>query len=188
MKNRPALFLDRDGVINHNVYYSDTNEWESPRMPEDLQLIEGSLQALKRLSQSYLLFIISNQPSYAKGKTSLENLKMVHNKLISCFEQEEIPIREAFYCFHHPKGIGGNCECRKPSPYFINQAIEKYDIDKQRSIMIGDRDTDLLCAQNAGILFIGILPDHPITEKNQKVSQIGIPSLIHLEKEIKNAI
>ncbi len=169
MKKKPALFLDRDGVINHNVYYSDTDEWESPRKPEDLLLIEGSLEALKSLSQAYLLFIISNQPSYAKGKTSLENLKMVHDKMMSIFELEKIPIQEAFYCFHHPKGFGGSCDCRKPSPYFINHAFEKYRMDKKRSIMIGDRDTDYFCAKNAGIPFLGIRSDDPNSEKNQLV-------------------
>ncbi len=67
-----AVFLDRDGVINKLVYNRLTQEFESPHFEGDLELYPGTLQALKQLKEmGYLLFLVSNQPSYAKGKNLL---------------------------------------------------------------------------------------------------------------------
>ncbi len=183
MKKSPAVFLDRDGVINHNIYYKDTDEWEAPRVPSDLVLIDKSLDGMKKLQkEGFLLFIVSNQSSYAKGKTTLQNLKAIHLQLMTLIVEEKISITDTFYCYHHPKGavpsLSHFCKCRKPSPYFLFLAEKLYPIDLKHSYMIGDRDTDLLCAKQAGVCPIGIQPDHPLTKKNQKTSQSSIKDLL----------
>ncbi len=72
-----AVFLDRDGVINKLVFNSERNEFEPPHSVEDFILYSGVLPFLKKLQENdFLLFIVSNQPDYAKGKTTLENLKI----------------------------------------------------------------------------------------------------------------
>ncbi|MEO0564004.1 MAG: histidinol-phosphatase, partial [Chloroflexota bacterium] len=85
MTERPskrAIFLDRDGVLNELIYYPDFEEDESPRKPEDLRLLPGVPRALRALqSAGWALILVSNQPSYAKGKCSLEDLKAVHKRL-----------------------------------------------------------------------------------------------------------
>jgi D-glycero-D-manno-heptose 1,7-bisphosphate phosphatase len=140
---RPALFLDRDGVLNELVWYGDTREWESPRVPEDLRLLPGAAEAAAALvAAGWPLFLVSNQPSFAKGKTTLEALKAVHVRL-----QEELAraggfLEEAYYCYHHPQGkvpgYAGPCPCRKPSPHFLLEAARAHRLDLGRSWMVGD--------------------------------------------------
>jgi D-glycero-D-manno-heptose 1,7-bisphosphate phosphatase len=160
-----AVFLDRDGVINKLVYNVRTKEFESPHFVKDLKLIPDIIRQLKKLkSMGYLLFIISNQPSYAKGKTSLKNIKAIHEKLHNRFVREGIEFTEYYYCYHHPEGIvrdySGKCECRKPSPYFLLSAKEKYMIDMENSWFIGDQDIDVFCGQAGNVRTILIENAH----------------------------
>jgi D-glycero-D-manno-heptose 1,7-bisphosphate phosphatase len=150
-----AIFLDRDGTLNSLVYYTDTQEYESPRTPEAFTLLEGVETALKQLSASgYHLFLVSNQPSYAKGKTSLENLQAVHVRLVDQLSIQGVQLTEAYYCYHHPKGIVAVlttvCNCRKPGIESLLQARDSYGIDLNQSWMIGDQDTDIQCGIKAG--------------------------------------
>ena len=88
-----AVFLDRDGVINKNIFYKDSNEWESPRNISDFYLLDNVIESLNLLqNHNFLLFIVTNQPSYAKGKTSLEEL--CHPPL---FDILEIPVSFSLY-------------------------------------------------------------------------------------------
>ena len=164
--NRRAVFLDRDGVINHNVYYADTGEWESPRKVADFALMEGVLAALASLQRAeFLLFVVSNQPSFAKGKTSLNDLRAIHIQMERLLSASGIQLSEAYYCFHHPRGtvpeLAGPCECRKPSPHFLLAAARDYGIELPDSWMIGDRDTDIECGHAAGVQTIQVEGDHP---------------------------
>jgi D-glycero-D-manno-heptose 1,7-bisphosphate phosphatase len=149
-----ALFLDRDGVVNHLVYYDSHREWESPRSVADLRLIEGAVEALREVNaRHWLLFLITNQPSYAKGKCSLEELERVHREVLQRLERAAVTISDSFVCYHHPdsKLPGyGPCECRKPSPHFILDAAKRYDVDLSRSWMAGDSDTDVEAGKRAG--------------------------------------
>lgn len=148
MVNR-ALFLDRDGVIDELVYYPSHDEWESPRTRADLRLIPGAAEALREAAgMGWLLFVISNQPSAVKGKTTIEELHAIDRDLRA--QLAGIPILEFFYCYHHPD-FSGPCECRKPSPYFVLQAARQYDVDLSRSWFAGDQDSDIECGQRAGV-------------------------------------
>ena len=152
---RPALFLDRDGLLNDLVFYEDTGEWESPRRPADLRLIPGAAKATAELRAcGWPVFLVSNQPSFAKGKTSLEDLKAVHDALVAHLAEEGAVLDGAYYCFHHPQGrvagYSGPCPCRKPSPFLLEAAAREHGLDLARSWMIGDQDTDVLCGRNAG--------------------------------------
>jgi D-glycero-D-manno-heptose 1,7-bisphosphate phosphatase len=128
-----AVFLDRDGVLNRNIFNPATGEYESPGRPEEFELVAGGLEPLKRLQDAgYLLFLISNQPNYAKGKNTLEELQDVHALLVKSLNEAGIVFADFFYCFHHPHGIvpshAGSCDCRKPSPYFLNKAAEEFGV------------------------------------------------------------
>jgi D-glycero-D-manno-heptose 1,7-bisphosphate phosphatase len=75
---RKAVFLDRDGVVNRNVFYPDSGEFESPRSVEAFELFPWTLEALRRLCDAgYALFIVSNQPNFAKGKSPMEPLQEI---------------------------------------------------------------------------------------------------------------
>ena len=150
-----AIFLDRDGVINHPVLDPKTGEYAAPWNPDDFVLCDGVIESLRvLLNLDYKLFIVSNQPDYAKGKTTLENLKLVHNRMHSVFVKNNITFGDYYYCYHHPKGripeYTKICECRKPGNYFLKQAQIKYSVDLTNSWMIGDRDTDIYCGQSVG--------------------------------------
>ncbi len=151
-----AIFLDRDGVINELIYSSETNEFEPPHKAEDLKIFDGVFEALKDFREAgYKLFLISNQPDHAKGKTSLEKLYEVHAELNKKLTENKILFEEYFYCYHHPEGnVPGysvECECRKPKTYFVNKAVSDYAININESWLIGDRDKDIECGKNSGL-------------------------------------
>lgn len=172
--SRRALFLDRDGVLTEPVWNPATGEYESPHVVADLSMCADIVAPLKQaLSLGFDLFIVSNQPSYAKGKTSLANLLDIARRVEAFFQDAGITFREAFYCFHHPNGIvpgySGPCPCRKPSPHFLYEAAARHHIDLGASWMIGDRDTDVECGQGAGCRTILIL--HPQASAHHGRSQ-----------------
>ena len=140
-----ALFLDRDGILDELVYYESSGEWEAPRRAADLRMIEGIRAPLARfVDAGWLLFIITNQPSAAKGKTSLEELREVNDAVVAALG---VPVTRSYQCFHHP---ADRCECRKPSPFFLREAARDYGIDLAQSWMVGDQDSDLACGRAAG--------------------------------------
>ena len=141
-----GIFLDRDGVINPPVLNLKTNEYEAPSNKEDFKLFPGVIETLKEFQGlNYKLFLVSNQPDYAKGKTTLENLYLVHNKMDAILKENTIIFTEYYYCYHHPSF---ECKCRKPGNLFLTQAGIKYNLDFSKSWMIGDSDVDIFCGQS----------------------------------------
>jgi D-glycero-D-manno-heptose 1,7-bisphosphate phosphatase len=152
---RPAIFLDRDGVLNALVLNPATGRMESPLVPEDFYLLPGVIPALRRLQDSgYLLILVSNQPNYALGKSTWLNLGLIHHKLVTEFVEAGIHFARFSYCLHHPKGVvpgySGSCPCRKPSPWFLFRAREHFGLSLADSWMIGDQPTDTQCGRAAG--------------------------------------
>lgn len=160
-----AVFLDRDGIINELVLNHVTGEYEPPHSPDELVLFPWVIDSLKTLQESgFKLFVVSNQPDYAKGKISLEALHNIHAKLNGILSREGIQIREYYYCYHHPRGVipgySYECDCRKPKPYFLLNAANEYRIDLSHSWMVGDRDTDIECGKRSGVLTILVDEKH----------------------------
>ena len=118
-------------------------------------------ESLKELQENnFKLFLISNQPDYAKGKTSLESLAEVHDELHEKFIENKIFFTRYYYCYHHPEGVVSgysiNCECRKPGNYFVKHAIKEFDLSIQDSWFVGDRDKDVECGKRSGLRTIRI--------------------------------
>jgi D-glycero-D-manno-heptose 1,7-bisphosphate phosphatase len=162
---RTAVFLDRDGVINPNVFYEDTGTYESPRSASAFNLFPDAIESLQELQrQGFLLFLVSNQPNVAKGKSTLEELQGIHAKFQMALDKGKICFAEYYYCYHHPDSsapiYGGPCVCRKPSPYFLKKAAEDHHVDLMRSWMVGDRLSDIECGKQAGVRTILISTDH----------------------------
>lgn len=140
-----ALFLDRDGILDELVFYPSHGEWEAPRRVEDVRMIEGIRAPLQRLIDAgWLLFIVTNQPNVAKQKATLEDVQAVHEHVVQSLG---VTITKSYQCFHQ---ASDRCGCRKPSPHFLREAANEFDVDLTQSWMVGDQDSDLLCGRNAG--------------------------------------
>lgn len=145
-----AVFLDRDGVLNANILNPSTDQYESPLTPEQFTLLPGTIASLRRLQGAgFLLFLVSNQPNYAKGKASMHTLDAIHRKFEMQLKDDRIEFQAFYYCFHHPE-FTGPCVCRKPSPYFLYEARDRFKVSLADSWMVGDRSTDIVCGRSAG--------------------------------------
>lgn len=147
-----ALFLDRDGILDELVYYESSGEWEAPRTPDDVEIIDGVREPLLRLVDAgWLLVIVTNQPSHSKGKVSMQSLLDAHEAVV---ERVGVPIAASYLCFHHPEAsveeLRVACDCRKPGTKFLDDAARELDIDLAASWMVGDQDSDLACGRAAG--------------------------------------
>lgn len=154
--SRPAVFLDRDGVLVEEIFYVHTGEREAPLSAEDVRLLPGVAAALRRLSEAgFALVVISNQGAYAKGKTTLRALWLAHERFVSLLAEQGVRLDGCHYSWGHPDGIvahfSGPSLDRKPGPYNIFVAAAQLDLDLSRSWMVGDRETDVECGRAAGV-------------------------------------
>jgi D-glycero-D-manno-heptose 1,7-bisphosphate phosphatase len=151
-----AVFLDRDGVINRNVFNPATGAHEAPLTAADFSLLPRVREALQQLQRAgFLLFLVSNQPNYAKGKSNLAELNAIDAKFRRELTAIGVKFAAHYYCLHHPEGdVAGysrRCVCRKPSPYFLLRACREFGVARTQSWMVGDRETDVLCGRAAGV-------------------------------------
>jgi D-glycero-D-manno-heptose 1,7-bisphosphate phosphatase len=163
--SRPAVFLDRDGVLVEEVYYSETGETEAPLKAEHVRLIPGAATAMLRIKErGFLLVLISNQAGFAKGKASLRELWHAHQRFITLLADEDVSLDDVYYSYSHPHGVvahfSGPSLDRKPGPYNVLIAAARNDIDLNRSWFVGDRRTDIDCALAAGVKPIWIVDEN----------------------------
>jgi len=152
LKNKQkAVFLDRDGTINHYVGFL--------RNIDEFELIDGVAQAIKKINNSgYLAIVVTNQPVIARGEVTLEELECIHNKMETLLGYEGAYIDAIYFCPHHPhKGYEGEieelkieCNCRKPKPGMLIEAAKDYNIDLRSSWVIGDSKNDIEAGIAAG--------------------------------------
>ncbi len=143
-----ALFLDRDGVINHDSGYTSR--------AENFRFIDGIFElccVAQRLG--YLLIVVTNQAGIGRGYYSEQEYFALTDWMRERFETEGAPITDVFYCpYHSEYGVGyykKDSFDRKPNPGMFLRAMEKHDLDMKRSIMIGDKDSDMQAAIKAGV-------------------------------------
>jgi D-glycero-D-manno-heptose 1,7-bisphosphate phosphatase len=138
-----ALFLDRDGVINVE---RGTFTWKK----EDFLLLRGILKLTKKAQEKgYKIIIITNQSGIARGLYSHQDVKLLHQYMLSLFQEAGVMIDSIYYCPHHPE-FTGKCFCRKPGSLLIERAAAKLEIDTSLSFMFGDKERDLIAGQTAG--------------------------------------
>jgi D-glycero-D-manno-heptose 1,7-bisphosphate phosphatase len=138
-----GLFLDRDGVINQEINYL--------HRIKDVIFIEGIFEICRFYQKNgFQLFIITNQAGIAKGYYSEEDFQNLTDWMNEEFKKEGIQITKVYHCPHHPD-ITGDCSCRKPHPGMILEAQQEFHLDLSKSILIGDKLSDIEAGQNAGI-------------------------------------
>ncbi|MCX7957030.1 MAG: HAD family hydrolase [Endomicrobia bacterium] len=135
----PVVFLDRDGtLIVDKVYLND---------PDGIEFLEGVIGGLKKLYDlGFKLVIVTNQSGVARKLVDLKNLELIHKNIIDILSSSGVEILDILYCPHLPQD---NCECRKPKIGMVKNIIDK--IDKNRSFVVGDKESDVEFGKNLGI-------------------------------------
>lgn len=140
-----ALFLDRDGIINVDKGYL--------YKAEDAEFTKGIFRLLKTAGKlGFDLFVITNQSGIARGMYSESEMNELHEWMSKQLRKEGVLIKKFYHCPHHPD-ISGNCGCRKPEPGMIKNAEKEFGTDISSSVVIGDKESDVLCGKNAGTGF-----------------------------------
>lgn len=151
---RGAVFLDRDGVINRE---RGEHTWRL----EDFEILPDVAPALLELQNAGLAtIVITNQSGIGLGLYTHAEVEKVHRYLHDQLSRHGVQLTGIYYCPHHPNG--GACLCRKPGSLLFERAIARHGVDPLRSVMIGDRERDLIAAQAAGVRGILVAPNAPL--------------------------
>jgi D-glycero-D-manno-heptose 1,7-bisphosphate phosphatase len=152
---RPALFLDRDGVINVDRNYVFRSE--------DFEWVEGAVETIAAFNaRGWWVFVVTNQSGIARGYYSEEQMNELHDWLNKQLSHRNARIDRIYHCPYHEDGTieryRRDSYDRKPKPGMLIQAMTDYPVVKERSFLIGDKPADLEAAKAAGIrgfLFTG---------------------------------
>lgn len=152
-----AVFLDRDGVINIEKDYLCKIE--------DFEFIDGVFETLKVLQEhNFKLFIITNQSGIGRGYYTKDDFEKLTLWMLDEFKKRDISISQVEYCPHGPED---NCICRKPRVGMIENILKNHNIDLKNSWLIGDKSSDIKCANSANIgNTIQVKSGHSFDEKN----------------------
>lgn len=173
--SKPAVFLDRDGVINvDHGYVHDEHDFE---------YIDGVFEAAKAFKDmGYLLVLVTNQSGIARGKFSEDRFLSLTQWMDWNFVDNGVELDGIYYCPHHPEhGIGDykqDCECRKPKPGMFISARDFLKIDMANSVMIGDKAEDMMAAEAAGVgTRVLVRTGKPVTEKGEVLASVVLDSI-----------
>jgi len=144
---RAAVFLDRDGTINEDRGYIGD--------PDDIVLIAEAAEAIKKLNEQGIpVIVITNQSGLARGFYREADLVRVNKRLDALLKAKGAHIDGLYYCPHHPDD---NCECRKPETKLIMEAARDHGIDLTRSVMVGDKTSDMELGLRAAMTRVLVL-------------------------------
>lgn len=144
-----GLFLDRDGTVIEECDYL--------RDPDLVRLLPGAAATLAALaSEGWKLIIVSNQSGVGRGWIAPHQMEAVQRRFLELMQSHGIPITDSYLCTHTPEDL---CQCRKPSPYFLERAAIEHSLDLSASCMVGDREGDILCGRNAACSTIWLRND-----------------------------
>ncbi|SMH51407.1 D-glycero-alpha-D-manno-heptose-1,7-bisphosphate 7-phosphatase [Mesorhizobium australicum] len=157
-RGRPALFLDRDGTINIDTGY--------PSDPEEIVLLPGILPAIRAANAAGLAsVIITNQSGVARGLFGWAEFEAVNRRVVELLSAEGCRIDLVLACAYHEDGKGNlavaDHPMRKPNPGMILRAAEIAGLDLARSIMVGDRESDIDAGRRAGLTNVFLLDGMP---------------------------
>lgn len=135
---RPAIFLDRDGVINQRVTNGYVTAWDQFRF------IDGIDKAVAVMAGLGLpIIVVSNQACISKGLLSESRLEGITRRFVTVLESAGGRVDAVYYCPHKPDDL---CGCRKPKPGLLEQASQDWRIDLSQSVLVGDSSSDLEAA------------------------------------------
>lgn len=172
---RAGVFCDRDGVIIEDIGFH--------YKIEDFKLVKNAIEGLKLL-KGYMLFIVTNQSGVGRGYYKLEDFENFNNHLIKELKKHSIKIEKTYCCPHKPED---NCECRKPKTKFLKDAAKEFNIDLEKSFVVGDKKIDIEMGRKAGCKPILVLTGNGTKEKeNAKADYVAKDLLDAARWIIKN--
>jgi histidinol-phosphate phosphatase family protein len=148
-RRRPAVFFDRDGVLNHDTGYT--------HRVEDLKWIPGAIETIRRMNDTgALVFVITNQAGIARGYYTQADVDRFHAAMVADLAREGAHLDAFYVCPYHPDASietyrHHDHPDRKPNPGMILRALAEWPIDPSRSVLIGDQETDIEAARRAGV-------------------------------------
>lgn len=143
----PAVFLDRDGTINEEVGYLNHIS--------RLKILPGVPKAIKLLKEAgFKVFVITNQSGPSRGYFPASLVDEIHKEIQRRLKSKGTFIDDFFVCLHHPEE---NCSCRKPKTGLLERAFSRYELDPQKSYVIGDKLIDIELARNFNLKGILVL-------------------------------
>jgi len=172
-ESRPGVFLDRDGVLIENVH-TYVREWSHV---EIFPFVPNCLARLKALGLP--VFVVTNQAIVGRGLLPLDQITALHARIIEAIDPQHA-ILQSYLCPHHPDE---RCNCRKPLPGSLLKASREFNIDLEKSFMIGDAITDIEAGLNAKVQPILVLTGRGMIE-SQKFSHLEIPVLPSLSEAV----
>ena len=173
---RKVVFIDRDGVINVDL-------WKYVEKWKEFRFEKGALEALKTLTdKSFNIFIISNQAGVGDGIFSEAAMWQVHEKMIAALAKRDIKIRGTRYC---PHGKKEKCDCRKPKTQLLEKAVANIAFDRKKTYFVGDKLSDLETGKNFGIKTILVRTGYG-QETEEKLTKKLQPD--HVVNNLKDAV
>lgn len=167
-----TAFLDRDGTVNRDVDYC--------RSPEQLQLLPGAADAIRRLAAAdFRCVIVTNQSGVARGYLTEHELARIHATLHQ--QLDSLPLAY-FHCPHHPEDAAGDpgyhrdCACRKPAPGLLHQAcslLAPFGVSLQDGVVIGDSARDLLMGRGLPVKKVLVRSGKPVAEQRRLLEVAG---------------
>jgi D-glycero-D-manno-heptose 1,7-bisphosphate phosphatase len=175
----PALFLDRDGVVNREVGYLSR--------PEQVEFLPGIFD-LCRSAQAigHKLIVVTNQAGIARELYSESDFHLLMQWMIQQFADAQIRLDGYYFCPHHPEhGIGRyriDCSDRKPQPGMLLKAAREHEIDLSRSLFVGDRCSDMQAGAAAGVGKLVLLQGTESAECELAADHVVVTTLAEVKK------
>ncbi|MGY8771141.1 MAG: D-glycero-beta-D-manno-heptose 1,7-bisphosphate 7-phosphatase [Pirellulales bacterium] len=178
-----ALLLDRDGTVNVDTGYIDS--------PEKLQLIPGAAAAIAQANKAGIpVIIVTNQSGIARGMFTEQTLKEIHHRMDELLQEFNAHVDAYYFCPHHVKGTVPEyqqaCKCRKPEPGMLLTAAADLNLDLSKSVMIGDKPSDLEAGINAGCTSVLVRTGNGV--KTEQMPGNSLERKISVENSLASAI
>ncbi|MDD5085390.1 MAG: HAD family hydrolase [Candidatus Omnitrophica bacterium] len=173
MAKKKVVFIDRDGVINHDLIGDYIKHWG------EFSFMPGVLEALKELTDSgFEIIIVSNQAGIGDGVYTKEALDDITSKMLAEIKLYGSRIHSVLYCLH---GKSAGCDCRKPKTGLFHQAAAKINFNKSNTFFIGDKLSDIQAGRDFGLKTILVLTGYGERE-NKRLEETGV----HPDYVVKN--
>jgi len=172
---KPAVFLDRDGVINRISVVADVPH--PPASVDECQVLPGVADAVAMLKAAgFPLIVVTNQPDVARGAQTREEVERINGCL-----QSQLPLDAVYVCYHDN---ADDCNCRKPRPGMLLRAAEEHHLDLARSFMVGDRSGDIVAGAAVGCRTL--LIDMPYSKSDRCNPDFRVADLLEAARIICN--